>query len=411
MLDRWRPGPGPQLHETRTPMPPIPTTGRPAWLLAGLGCALLACTPSKRGDTAAGAPDELDAPDEPGPWVVGHGVDTLADIGEPGRTLPIDLWYPVTPGEESGSAPTEYLLQGVFALPSPLAHEDAPGAGLDAPLLVFSHGYRSIHTQSTALMEALASHGFVVVSVGHSGNTQDDPSDDFETAASRRVPDIAAVIDWASTGAGGTRLAGQVDAETVGVLGHSFGGMTTLGVGAGWAGAGALPVVDALMPISAVVDADLQEDDRPSESAGFSAADLATITQPTLLLGGTRDTNVPVENNGLAFGWMTGAESVVRVDIIGATHTHFANVCDIGELLIGLGLDMDAWEGLGAGDLVAPYTTTCTGDAFPIEEAVRLQNLYAVAHFRRHLRGEEGYAAWLEEDGAAGEAAVELWVR
>ncbi len=374
--------------------------------------ALSACGTSSTDDPDSGAVGgEVLAPDETGPWVVGHGTDELSDVGETGRTVPLHLWWPVAGGDESGSEPTEYIMQEIFRLPSELAYEDAPGAGLSAPLLIFSHGYGSIPIQSTELMEALASHGFVVIALGHTGNTQEDGSDDFETAASRRVPDVAAVLDWVSTGAGATRLEGQVDEETVGVLGHSFGGMTTLGVGAGWAGAEALPQVDALMPISAVVDADLQEDDRPSESAGFSAEELATITQPTLLLGGTEDVSVPVENNGLAYDWMTGAQSVTRVDIIGANHTHFANVCAIGDQLIALGFEMESWEAIGAADLIEPYESTCGEDAFPIEEAHRLQNLYAVAFFRLHLMGEQGYADWLTQEAASNEPAVELWTR
>ena len=363
--------------------------------------SLLSC--ADPADTAAAAPD-VDPPDAPGPWPVGHTADVLEDVGEVGRTVAVDVWYPAA---ASSAEATVYPLQGDIGLTSALAVEGPPGAGIAAPLLVFSHGYQSINTQSIPLVETLASHGFVVVAPAHTGNTQSSPEDDFETAASRRVPDVAAVIDWMSTSA---PLADQIDPSTVGVLGHSFGGMTALGVGAGWAGAAPIDGVDALMPISAVVDATMQQDSRPYDSAGFSAEALAAITQPVLLLGGTEDASVPVENNALAFEWMTGAASVVRADIIGANHTHFANVCDIGNLLIELGIAIDLWPALGAEDLVAPYTETCTEDAFPIAEAVRLQNLLAVAFFRQHLRGEADYAWWLTE-GAAAEDALQMWHR
>jgi len=358
----------------------------------------------------AGPPD-VDAPDLPGPWAVGHATHTLVDVGEAGRELPIDAWYPVDPGAEAGFEPTEYPLQAFIGLPSAVAFEGAPRAALDAPLLVFSHGYQSINTQSTRLCETLASHGFFVVSPGHTGNTQDDPSDDFPTAASRRVPDVASVISWLEAGGDGGLLSGGIDLSSVGVLGHSFGGMTSVGVGAGWAGADPIDGVHALMPISAVIDAELQEDDRPYDSAGFTEDQLAEVTQPVLLLGGTLDTNVPVENNGLAYDWLDASERVVRVDIEGATHTHFANVCDIGERLIDLGFDVDAWSALGAGDLLGPWEDTCTADAFPIDEAVRLQNLYAVAFFRRYLLGETDYGWWLTRRAAKEEEAVALQAR
>ncbi|HCH65746.1 MAG TPA: hypothetical protein DFR83_23280, partial [Deltaproteobacteria bacterium] len=219
-------------------------------------------------DSATGPPD-VPPPDAPGPWVVGHTSTTLEGVGAPDRTLPVDVWYPAEPGTEVGAVPAAYPLLGDIALGSDQAFDGLPVAALDAPLLIFSHGYEGIYIQSTALMEALASHGFVVTSAGHTGNTQSAPEDDFDTAASRRVPDVAAVIDWFAAGA--APAADRVDLSRLGVLGHSFGGMTTLGAGAGWAGAPPIDGVGALMPISAVVDGTLQADDRPSPNAGFSA--------------------------------------------------------------------------------------------------------------------------------------------
>lgn len=370
-----------------------------------LSC-LLACTDAA--DTAASAPD-VEPPDSAGPWAVGHRVDSLQDVGEVGRAVSVDLWYPVEPAIAAAAEPAVYELLGSIGLTSPMAVDGAPGAGLDAPLLIFSHGYHAISTQSSALMEALASHGFVVAAPTHTGNSQADQSDDFETAASRRVPDVAAVIDWLRSG--DAPLSDQTDPDTVGVLGHSFGGMTAIGVGAGWAGAAPIDGVDALLPISAVIDAELQADDRPHDSAGFTAGALATIAQPVLLLGGTEDTSVPIDNNALAFEWLTSAESVVRADIIGANHTHFANVCDIGSLLIEMGITVDLWPALGAGDLVEPYADTCSEDAFSITEAIRLQKQLAVSFFRLHLLGEADYEWWLTEASAAQEEALQLWVK
>ena len=49
----------------------------------------------------------------------------------------------------------------------------------------------------------------------------------------------------------------------------------------------------------------------------------------------------------------------------------------------------------GAEALLGPYEGACSEEALPIEIATRLQNLYVVAFFRKHLRGEEGYGAYL----------------
>jgi predicted dienelactone hydrolase len=170
--------------------------------------------------------------------------------------------------------------------------------------------------------------------------------------------------------------------------------MTAIGTVAGWAGAEPDPRVAAIAPISAVIDAALQSEPRESPFAGFDEEQLSGIDVPVMLIGGTEDTNVPVENNALAFDLIPAP--VYRLDIVGATHTHFANVCAIGDWLMQvLGIGMDKWGLIGAEDLLQPYSDTCTGDALPIGEAIRLQNLYVVAFFKRHLRGLVEYDPYL----------------
>ncbi len=351
------------------------------------------------------------APDEQGPFDVGHVAFTATDAERDDRALPIDLWYPVDPGEGNDAPITSYPLAAGVGLDSEVARENAPATGeTGLNLLVFSHGYGGISTQSVKLMEALASHGFVVASPEHIGNSQAAPGDDFDTAAGNRVPDVSFVIDtvFESNRDAEDPLYGRLDEAQVGVIGHSFGGMTAIGVKAGWAGAVPDPRVAAIAPISAVIDGDLQSDDRSGSNAGFSPEQLARVEVPAMLIGGTADTSVPIANNQIAFEEMTQAPAVYKVDIIGANHTHFANVCDIGNMLIDMGMTEDKWPGLGAGALVAPYNATCTEEAFPIDEATRLTNLYAVAFFRRHLRGEEEYADYLDEAYAETEAAVDF---
>ena len=94
------------------------------------------------------------------------------------------------------------------------------------------------------------------------------------------------------------------------------------------------------------------------------------------------------------------------MEIIGANHTHFANVCSIGDLLIDLGITQEMWPALGAEELLEPYEATCTPEAFPIEEASRLQNLYVVAFFKRHLLDQTGYDQYLSAAYADTEPAI-----
>lgn len=353
-------------------------------------------------------------PDQLGNFAVGHSTFTAVDEDRGDRPIPVDVWYPVDADEQQDEPRTSYPLAAGIGLDSDVAVDDLPVSKRpEQTLLLFSHGYGGINTQSTVLMEALASHGFIVVSLEHTGNSQVSNTDDFDTAASNRVPDVSFLIDTMLKRSADPDDAfyNRIDTERVGVLGHSFGGMTAIGAAAGWAGAMQDPRVAAIAPISAVIDGELQSDTRTGPNAGFSAASLAMITEPVLLLGGTQDVNVPVENNAIAFEQMVSAQRVYQVDIIGANHNHFANVCGIGDLLIELGISQDLWPDIGAEDLLEPYALTCTDEVFPIDEVIRLQNIYLVAFFKRHLLNEQGYDQYLSSDYANTEAAVNLRVR
>ncbi|MFH2008622.1 MAG: alpha/beta fold hydrolase [bacterium] len=373
-----------------------------ALILASLVGGLVACGEDSQ-DGPVAPPDQL------GELAVGHTSFTAVDAARGDRSLLVDVWYPVDAADARDTPVTSYPLMAWIGLESEVAVEGLPvSARENQTLLVFSHGYGGINTQSTELMEALASHGFVVASPEHTGNAQSSMTDDFEQAAENRVPDVSFVIDTLIERSLDPEdpFYGRLDEERVGVVGHSFGGMTAVGVATGWANAGPDPRVAAIAPISAVIDDDLQSEDRPSPYAGFTADQLAGVTVPVMLIGGTEDVNVPIENNALAYEQLVNAPWVYKVDVIGANHTHFANVCAIGDMLLDLNLSIDSWPSLGATELVEPYAATCSEDAFPIEEASRLQNLYVVSFFRRHLLGQQGYDHYLSEDYADTEPAI-----
>jgi predicted dienelactone hydrolase len=120
-----------------------------------------------------------------------HGIGTTHfELSEPGysdpyapaptpRRIPVQAWYPAQAAD--GGARELYLddalvaglaeLTGApkFLLPQNPSRSvvDAPAVPGRYPVLVFNHGLGSFQKQSASLMEELASHGYVVLSVGH----------------------------------------------------------------------------------------------------------------------------------------------------------------------------------------------------------------------------------------------------
>lgn len=257
------------------------------------------------------APAPFDLPPPTGQFAVGTTSWHVSDpsrsetFAEPpvAREVEVLAWYPASPSGRAAAAP--YLRAGlpevqafasVIRAPSNAydtlaavqthARLDAPPDGsTKRPVLVFSHGYGSLATASTSLLEDLASRGFIVLSIVHpyesaaatleSGRvvtflneagklrqgyldvlnewahedeimasvTQAAAEDDQRrllrgyisaipktTEALRRwVDDTRLVLNrWPAlpTSSIGRQLAERADADRLGVFGHSMGGVT-----------------------------------------------------------------------------------------------------------------------------------------------------------------------------------------
>jgi predicted dienelactone hydrolase len=127
----------------------------------------------------------------------------------------------------------------------------APASGY--PILVFSHGFTGCNTQSVFLAEALAASGYLVVAPNHADGrcgtawksaggfalSRPHPEAAFGDAKSwsdstyrDRLADIRTILDtilrtptWEGV---------PVDAQRVGIAGHSLGGYTALGMAGAW---------------------------------------------------------------------------------------------------------------------------------------------------------------------------------
>ena len=186
-----------------------------------------------------------------GPHAAGVRTANLQDAARD-RRLAVEIWYPAAAAHRGQDVDPERcdryeLLAGLPLVAQEAVRDAAPAAGR-FPLVVFSHGYGGHRRQSTFLCTHLASHGYVVVAPDHTGNTLRDVfQQTIDARAGRPVPDVLDTvrefvkhrppdaswsIDRALDGAAGG-IADHVDAERIGIAGHSFGGWTTLATAAG----------------------------------------------------------------------------------------------------------------------------------------------------------------------------------
>src|SRR5262249_11533673 len=112
------------------------------------------------------------------------------------------------------------------------AVRDSTACAGSFPLVAFSHGSGGHRRQSTFLCTHLASHGYVVAAVDHAGNTAADTllgatAAEVDAWIAARPADIRWLLDRILDGAT-SELGHIVDADRIGVVGHSFGGWTVL---------------------------------------------------------------------------------------------------------------------------------------------------------------------------------------
>jgi predicted dienelactone hydrolase len=118
-----------------------------------------------------------------------------------------------------------------------------------APLLIFSHGFRGMNIQSAFLMKAFADAGYLVMAPNHKdatagGNLAGKPEEDFKkadrgddikhlVAALHKAPEWNSKIDWSK----------------VALAGHSLGGYTALACAGAWP-TWKLPEIKAVLALS-----------------------------------------------------------------------------------------------------------------------------------------------------------------
>jgi predicted dienelactone hydrolase len=355
--------------------------------------------PPDAGPTPDAGPAALDAP---GPYHVGYRQSeiTYQPIGAEGpRTLRLALWYPT---DDTEGRATSYLLGRIQR---PEVFTDAGLAAGDAfPVLVFSHGSGGLAEQSVFFTEFFASHGFVVASPDHTGNTFQDGANVSPEMFFLRPQDITAVLDHVYDGLpDGDALKGKLNDQVV-MAGHSFGGYTTLAesgtaydvayLDATCAGAPADQFFcGAWQSNQAVRDLFVSgfRDERidvaiPMAPLGGPVFDFGAIDIPTLLVTAGRDETLPDPEHGDDVWAKLDGASDVRLAFPQAGHFSFANICK--EL-----------PGVVRGD-------GCLPDNTDPDEVHRVTDAVSWAFVRRHLFDDMTHDDVLSGATSLSEAAV-----
>lgn len=343
------------------------------------------------------APVEEDA--ARGPHAVGISSVTTDDA-----PISMTVWYPAhRPDTDVRPVTYPYAIHmlgpdSAVALATYEGHA-RPGAPADLvhgpfPLVVLSHGYGISSTSYAWLAEHLAAHGFVVIAPRHRESL--DPAALWQ-ATIQRPQDVLTVLSFVGDEVDpGGRFDGLVDAETVAVVGHSYGGYTALAAAGGrldttaFQGACAtayasddplafqcdqlLPRVDDMAGLAGLdavpatlwpswadprVDAVVS---MAGDAAVFGRAGLAEVHVPVLAIGGTADRDAPFEwGTRPAYEHSTGNRKV-EIALTDAEHLIFAGRCDTVRRIVRVAASSfcsdPAWRRDRAHRVVAHYTTT-----------------------------------------------------
>jgi predicted dienelactone hydrolase len=173
-----------------------------------------------------------------GQYPVGVRTIEVADTRR-NRLFPCEIWYPAAPEYVGRDLAQE--TQDEFTLPPRPLHRQMSvrDAGMRSgtwPLIAFSHPSLVHRRSATFLCTHLASHGYVVAALDHSekvapelawrdGATEEETKTRIDGIISSRVPDIRLLLDWLlETAPFDPDIA--LDANRVGIAGHSAGGWT-----------------------------------------------------------------------------------------------------------------------------------------------------------------------------------------
>ena len=320
-----------------------------------------------------------------GPHPVGHSTFTATDAAR-SRTLRLEIWYPADesartqantgtaledlepPGADHDTLATMMTKAGPCTRKRVGSAPDVkPLDGAAWPIVAFSHCHGCMRYSAATIMERLASHGIAVVAPDHATDTM------FDTLQGKlanldaaflavRVADVRFALDTvldATSTVVPAPLRGRFDASKVGMMGHSFGSLTTGAV--------------------------LAQDPRPL--AGFAIAapfDLiggtkpAELKKPVFYLLAQEDNSISeIGNNLIRNDFKSMTTKTWLAEVADAGHFSFSDICGLNDFNAGCGqgqrqtdtyyqfnyLENDGARALAASYAAAYFLGQLSGDA------------------------------------------------
>lgn len=372
---------------------------------------------------SVGAPKVPD-PGQIGPYAVGHVAFILQDPSRTcdmgARPIPVEVFYPVDPSSITAStAEAVYPLDpinGVWPLTVSSEWEafgidpafEGPPASVKRPfpLVVLSPGWGGPVWVHLFQGTRLASHGFVVAIMYHYGDAwfPNEQFDHIAVACLNRPLDVSFVLTdlLAKNSAPEGLLSGLIDPELVAASGWSLGGFASMALAAGVDNIGynmeteVDPVVDGPPPpesyrpipadprIKAIVPLD-------GSNQCMQFYELARVTVPAMGIG--EEWSMMLDWGDPWTSWQARQHAAFqghpsyRVDVAGAWHQSFSNLCEAIPLLFNKGLvgeeDLHWWE-----------ENVCSAPT-PSSTVLQLSSKYMIAFLKTNLCRVQGYQSML----------------
>lgn len=330
---------------------------------------------------ASGAAPDFSVEDT-GPREVGTTRATITDAAR-ARTFDVQVWFP-TAAEPSGveierleeTHRSDYagLLAAAPACPTRvtrLSVNPAPADDGPFPTVLFSHCHDCTRLSGASIAARLASHGFVVYALDHTGNTLWDHLAGNEVPLDGvflevRAADMQFLLDQI---AAGTVPAAEIaDLSRAGIFGHSFGAVT----------AGRVAQLDPRISAAAALCA-------PVENPLVPGVTLAQIQVPLMFLVAQEDNSITELGNVLLRNNFRDAPvEAWKLEVPDAGHWSVSDLVGLVDIFApGCGDGIRQTDG-------APFTYLDPGVGRSIAAT------YVTAFFRTTLLGDAGARAFLD---------------